>query len=317
MTTTGRGTPGARQAADRFFAEPMRDYVLQCLGRPVSLLQAGCLAPLRELGIGELAEGGFDISVTAVDADQPLVRRVLRDTRSAYDDVITGDLRTVPIPQRTYDVVYCAQLLERVQHVELVLDRLTSALKPGGLLLVRIGDRYSAAAFLDRMLPGPARRAVWSRFRPGIPGPFPPVYEKTVSEDGIASYALMRGLVITARRSELARRDYPAGLSSSVRIACAAIARLSRGRYGDDHDELLYVIRKPLDRFARVVLLSPGGTVPGTPAVHGDQPDHKKRDRIRPVCGDGHQRGTVPRPRRPRMVIGGGRFPVAPLLVGR
>jgi SAM-dependent methyltransferase len=253
MTTTGRDTPGAHQAASRFFADPMRDYVLQCLGRPVSVLQAGCLAPLRELGIGELTEGGFEISVTAVDADQPLARRILRDTHSAYDDVITGDLRTVPIPQRAYDVVYCAELLERVRHVELVLDRLTSALKPGGLLLVRTADRYSAAALLDRLLPGPVRKAVWSRFRPGIPGPFPPVYEKAVSQDGIASYALLRGLVIASRTSELTRPARPAGLSSSVRIMCAAIAWLSGGRFADSHDELLYVIRKPLDRFARVV----------------------------------------------------------------
>ena len=254
MTTAERDSPDRQRTASRFFAEPMREYVLQCLGRPVSVLQAGCLAPLRELGIAELAQGGFEISVTAVDGDQPLARRVLLDTHSAYDDVITGDLRTVPIPQRAYDVVYCAALLERVRHVELVLDRLTGALKPGGLLFVRTADRYSASALLDRTLPGPARRVVWSRFRPGIPGPFPAVYEKTVSDEGIASYALLHGLVIAARASELTRPEEPARLSSSVRITCAAIARLSRGRYDDNHDELLYVIRKPLDRFARVVL---------------------------------------------------------------
>ena len=111
-----------------------------------------------------------------------------------------------------------------------MLDRLTSALKPGGLLFVRTADRYSATALLDRMLPGPARRAVWSRFRPGIPGPFPAVYEKAVSEKGIASYALMRGLVIAARASELTRPDQPPGLSSSVRFTCAAIARLTTSR---------------------------------------------------------------------------------------
>src|ERR1700761_5824713 len=253
MTTAERGSPGRNRVASRFFAEPRRDYVLQCLGRPISVLQAGCLAPLRELGIGELTESGFEISVTAVDADQPLARRVLYDTQSAYDDVITGDLRTVPIPQRASDVVYCALLLERVHHVELVLDRLTSALKPGGLLFLRTGDRYCAAALLDRMLPGMTRRAIWSRFHPGTPGPFRPVYEKAVSDESIASYALRRGLVIVSRTSEVTRPDRPAGLSSSVRITCAAISRLSGGRFDDSHDELLYVIRKPLDRFARVV----------------------------------------------------------------
>jgi SAM-dependent methyltransferase len=254
MTTAERGSPGGQRTVSRFFAEPMRDYVLACLGRPVSVLQAGCLAPLRDLAIGELTDGGFEITVTAVDADDPIARRVLRDSGGAYDDIITGDLRTVSIPPRTYDVVYCAQLLERVQHVALVLDRLNSALKPGGLLMIRTADRYSATALLDRLLPGPVRRMVWSRFRPGIPGPFPPVYEKAVSADGIANYALMRGLVITARASELTRPEQPSGLSSSVRMTCAAIALLTRKRYDNGHDELLYVIRKPLDRFARVVL---------------------------------------------------------------
>jgi hypothetical protein len=254
MTTAERGTPaGSRRSTSRFFAEPLRDYVLQGLGRPVSLLQAGCLAPLGELGLPELAQGGFEIAVTAVDADSPLARQVLHDAGGAYDDVITGDLRTAPVTQRGYDVVYCGRLLERVEHVELVLDRLVSALKPGGLLLLRTGDRHSAAALLDRLLPGPARRAVWARSRPGVPGPFPPVYEKMVCADGIASYMLLRGLVIAAHASERTRPGHPAGLSSSVRITCAAIARLSRGRFTDSHDELLYVIRKPTDRFARVV----------------------------------------------------------------
>jgi len=251
MTTAERGTPNTQRSVNRFFAEPLRDYVLQSLGHPISLLQAGCLAPLRELGIAELTEGGFEISVSVLDDDNPVARRALKEAQSAYDDVITGDLRSAPIPQRNYDVVYCALLLERVHHVELVLDRLVSALKPGGLLLLRTGDRNCAAALLDRLLPGPARAALWSRFRPGLPGPFRPVYEKAVCDDGIASYALLRGLVIATRSAELSRPDQPAGLSSSVRIICAAIAWLTRST--DSHDELLYVIRKPMDRFARVV----------------------------------------------------------------
>src|ERR1700759_5758202 len=130
MGTAERGSPGRHHAASRFFAEPVRDYARRYPGRPISVLQAGCLAPLRELGIGALAEVGYDISVTAVDADQPIALGVLRDTQSPYYDVITGDLRTVPIPQRAYDVVYCALLLERVHQVDRVRDRMTSALKP-------------------------------------------------------------------------------------------------------------------------------------------------------------------------------------------
>src|ERR1700684_1388334 len=106
MTTAERGASGTQRSVDRFFAEPLRDYVLQCLGRPVALLQAGRTAPLTELAIPELPQGGFEISVSVVDDDNPVARQALRGAHSAYDDVITGDLRSAPIPQRTYDVVY-------------------------------------------------------------------------------------------------------------------------------------------------------------------------------------------------------------------
>lgn len=71
--------------------------------------------------------------------------------------------------------------------------------------------------YVLQLLPGPARTALWSR------------------------------------RGELTLLSGPAGLSSSVRVTCAAVSRLTRGCFGDGHDELLYVIRKPQDRFARVV----------------------------------------------------------------
>lgn len=248
-----------RQTADDmginpFFAEPLRDYVLQGLGgQPISVLQAGCLAPLRELGLGRLEEGGFEVSVTVVDDDTPPAMEVLGSAGGAYADVVTGDLRTAAIPPRGFDIVYCAGLLERVRHVELVLDRLVSALKPGGLLLIRTADRHSASALLDRMLPGLARKLLWRKLRPGVPGPFPAVYEKAVSVRGIYSYTLMRGLVIAQRTAVRTVPARPARLSSAVRIACTVISRLTRGHFGDGHDELLYVIRKPQDRFARVV----------------------------------------------------------------
>ena len=76
-------------------------------------------------------------------------------------------------------------------------------------------------------------------------------------DEGISSHSLPRGVFSAGRSSERSseptRPALPAGLSSSVRITCAAISWLTRGRFTDGHDELLYVIRKPLDCFARVV----------------------------------------------------------------
>ena len=247
-------TEPPQDAANPFFADPLSTYVTQgAPGDQVNVLQAGCLAPLRELGIRSLADKGFRISVTVADEDTPLTRQVLDATSETYDGFITGDLRTVGIPQRAFDIVYCGSLLERVNHVELVLDHLVGALKPGGLLLIRMSDRRAASALLDRKLPNLVRRRLWRGLHPGTPGPFPVVYEKAVSKQGIHSFTLMRGLVVAQQTAEPTLQANPARLSSTVRGACAVISRLTGGRFENGHDELLYVIRKPQDPFARVV----------------------------------------------------------------
>lgn len=252
---TGR-TPEAQ-----FFAPQIRDYVRQCVGRPVSLLHAGYVSPLDELGLEVLRERGFEIQVAAVDEgrrpgpDDNLDEEAPADLASltGLTDLTVGDLRTIPLPPRAFDIVHCALLLHRIKHVPLVLDRLGATLRPGGLLLLRIRDRDCAAGFLDRGLPGPIRKAVWTRLYPGQPGPFPAVYERTASDRGIAAYMLMRGLVITHRRTARTLPAKPVRLSRCVGAARALIAALSRRRLNDRHDEVLFVIRKPEDRFARVV----------------------------------------------------------------
>jgi SAM-dependent methyltransferase len=236
------------------FAQPVRDYVYHCVGRPVSLLQAGCVTSLDELGLAKLREAGFEIRVVTVDQDHPR----LAETDG---DVTVGDLRTIPLPPRSFDIVHCSLLLDRIDHVALVLDRLGAALRPGGLLLLRIRDRDCAAGFLDRVLPGWVRRLLWTRLYPGQPGPFPAVYDATASARGIAAYMQMRGLVIAHRRTARSLPRKPERPSRVVSAVRAVVAVASRGRLTNAHDELLFVIRKPEDRFARVVLTSsrPGG----------------------------------------------------------
>jgi hypothetical protein len=98
------------------------------------------------------------------------------------------------------------------------------------------------------------RRAIWRRLHPGVPGPFPPVYEKGATSRGIASYALLRGLVIAQRTVEDTLPAIPGRPPAWARLAGALITWLSRGRFASQPDDLLYVIRKPEDRSARVVV---------------------------------------------------------------
>jgi Methyltransferase domain len=226
--------------------------VTERFGQQVAVLLAGAVTAAGDLGLASLRDGGADISVTEVDDDQPVTQAAL----AADPDLsrcTLGDLRTIPLPQRSYDIVAATLLLNRIQHAELVLDRLTGAVKPGGLLLLQIRDRDSAAGFLDRVLPGWLRGMIWRKQRPGRPGPCPPVYERLASVRGIQSYALLRGLVI-AERQPLG--GLAGGLPEAPRgylAAQQAVAWLSGHRLTADHEEFLYVLRKPENRFARIL----------------------------------------------------------------
>jgi SAM-dependent methyltransferase len=254
---TSATAPKAAAAAVRapasadLFVRHTRAYSADCVGRPVTILQAGA-STAGDLGTEALRKGGSDIAVSQIDEDEPVTREAVAKLPDLADCTL-GDLRTVPLSPRAFDIVQCASLLQRIKHAELVLDRLIGAIKPGGLLLLRIGDRDSAAGFLDRKLPEMLRRLIWRKRHPGEPGPYPAVYEQLSSARGVQAYALLRGLVIAERQ---ALGGLAGGLPSGPHGFLAAqklVARLSRGRLTAAHEEMFYVLRKPEDRFARIL----------------------------------------------------------------
>jgi SAM-dependent methyltransferase len=250
------------------FAQPIRDYLHQVLGRPIAVLRAGCQTPIEELGLEKLRASGYEIGITTVDQDGPAARAAASGAaRAAHGDpagtaapasaagarAILGDLRMISLPPRSFDIVHCAFLLERIPHAALVLDRFVAALRPGGLLLLRVRDRDCAAAALDRITPEPVRRTIWAWLHAGEPGPLPAIYDPVTSARGLQAYALSHGLVLVRRETARTVPEPPGRLTGAIGVARALIAWLSRGRLTDAHDELLYVIRKPEDRFARLV----------------------------------------------------------------
>jgi len=214
------------------------------------VLQVGATTAGDDLDASLLHMAGCDAVVTQVDDDSAAARAALAE-RPELARCKLSDLRMAPLVPRSVDIVHCALLLERISNAELVLDRLVETLRPGGLLLLQIGDRDCTTGFLDRVLPRPLRALIWHSLRPGQPGPYRAVYERLVSERGIQSYVLRRGLVIAQRQtlSLLPGRRRPLWLGAVSGLVTA----LSRGRLCSTHDELRYVIRKPEDRFARVL----------------------------------------------------------------
>jgi len=243
--------PRPAPAETGLFARYTRDYVTGHDGHQITILQAGCTTADGDLGVGVLREAGADVAVSLIDDDQPVTRAALAADGSLAG-CVQGDLRTVPLPPRSHDIVLCSLLLQRIDHAELVLDRLVAAIRPGGLLLLRFSDRDSSGGFLDRVMPLAARNAVWRKRRPGRPGPYRAVYERLSSVRGVQAYALMRELVIAERQALgglAGALPEPRGFLATQKL----VAWLSRGRLTAAHEELLYVLRKPEDRFARVL----------------------------------------------------------------
>jgi SAM-dependent methyltransferase len=248
----------ARAAAPRgarsdLFDRAMGGYARQNQGQPVRFLRAGCTGPADDLGLDPLRAGGPAVSVTAIDQTHPLITQAAQAAAGDGADLMLGDLRTISLPARAYDVVGCTHLLDRIPNAALVLDRLVAALRPGGLLLLRLRDRDCAAGRLERMLPAVARRAAWHWLRPQQAGPFPAVFDPLLSAAGLQAYVQVRGLVVVERAAVRDRPSRPARLAWGAPLACRLIAGLSLGRVTDGHDDLLYVIRKPESRSARVL----------------------------------------------------------------
>jgi len=237
-------------AVSDLFARSIYNYGRQHEGETIKLLQVGCTGPADELELDKLHAHGIDVSIRRIDQENSEADGA---ASASPGDIVFGDLRTIPLPSRDVGVIYSAHLLDRIQHVELVLDRLVAALKPGGILLLRFRDRECAAGVLDRRLPQIARRAVWHWLRPEQEGPLPAIYEPLLSVEGVYSYALARGLAIGERQALRDRPRRPARMAWGAPLACRLIAAMSRGKHPDDHDDLLYVIRKPVNRFARVL----------------------------------------------------------------
>ncbi|MER6946396.1 class I SAM-dependent methyltransferase [Nonomuraea sp. NPDC000554] len=225
------------------FGQRIREQWAGQLHRRLDVLVAGCAH-------GEpLALDRIDTRCTGVDEDLPAIRYAIEE-RADLATWSLGDLRSVALPPRAYDVIQLSFLLERIHHAELVLDRLLRALRPGGLVLLRMRDRRSAYGLLDRAVPAWAKRLAWRRPAAGRTAePLPAVYEPVTSRDGMYAFCLTRGLLITDDETTTSG-------PSMGRIGAATlslVSRLTRGRFTAAHDEITMVIRKPQNHFARLI----------------------------------------------------------------
>jgi len=240
--TTAAGPPGV-------FTRFALEHAAQRPGRVVAVLQAGCSSADQDLDLAALTAHGHQLDICYIDDESPVTRLAVARQPDLAGATL-GDLRLAVLKPRSFDIVHCSLLLHRISHAEVILGRLVASLRPGGLLMLRITDTDSAAGFLDRRMPDFLRSMSWRASRPGQPGPHPAIYEPIASRRGVEAFLSRHGLSV-AHRNQDSSPDWARHRRS--RLTARLVSRVSRGRLHSDHDELRYVVRKPEDRFARVL----------------------------------------------------------------
>jgi SAM-dependent methyltransferase len=213
-------------------------------GRALRILEAGCGNhwPLNLDGI-QYALVGVDVDARALEIRKASAR--------PGDEIRYGDLRNRELfGAAQFDAIYNSFVLEHVAGAEHVLENFAYWLAPGGLLILRIPDRDSVFGFVARTTPFWChvfyKKYAKGNRNAGKPGfdPYPTVYDRIVSRQGIHDFCRARGLVI---RDEAGYADYlPRGriFGPLSRVLVRTISVLSLGRLDGRYNNLTLVIEK-------------------------------------------------------------------------
>lgn len=211
---------------------------------PLQILEAGC---------GQkwiLSLDDIEYSLTGIDLDEAAL--ALRKQRyNDLDNAIVGDLSVASFPENSFHVIYNAFVLEHVPDAKVVLENFARWLKPGGIIILKVPDRYSVYGFLARHTPHWCHVAYY-RYVKGIksagkPGhaPYPVVYDPVLSQAGIIRYCDTHGLSLTQgylKNNYLRKKNLRTKLiRSAVRLCSKAVL----GRLHWEHNDLILVIQKP------------------------------------------------------------------------
>jgi ubiquinone/menaquinone biosynthesis C-methylase UbiE len=137
---------------DRGYHKLIDDLELELIrkyGAGQDVFEAGC-------GTGLLLQQAAGVARSAVGLD--LSRGMLGPARGRGLKVVQGSLTAVPLPDRSFDLVYSMKVLAHVPPIREAVAELTRLVRPGGHLLLEFYNPYSFRALAKR-LGGPGKIA--------------------------------------------------------------------------------------------------------------------------------------------------------------
>ena len=213
-------------------------------GGRIKVLEAGCGETPSPIGVGDGAlMVGIDIS------ERQLARN------SWAHEKIRGDIQTYDFPDADFDVVVSWDVLEHLPRPEQALARLARAVKPGGLLVVKIPNLFSAKGLITKLTPYSFHvwvyKHVFGYTDPGVDDrpPFPTFLRRSITPPALVRFAGAHGLAIEmfgtfeADKQTNVRRRYKV-TGTPWRLICRCVKVVSRGWVEPEGTELIAVFRR-------------------------------------------------------------------------
>jgi SAM-dependent methyltransferase len=210
---------------------------LQGKERKIDILEAGCGRMWEFTGLG------IPYKLTGVDADKDALE-FRKNEQKDLDEAIFGDLRTVDLPQNSFDIIYSSYVLEHIAGTEAVLKKFANWLRPGGILIIKLPDGESVSGFLTHATPHWFHvfvyRYIKGKRMAGTPGhgPYRTYYEKAISKKSILEFAENNQLQV----KEVC--GYHNDISRSFNLPSRLIQLLSLGRLHADYADIMYIFEK-------------------------------------------------------------------------
>lgn len=201
---------------------------------PIQILEAGC-GRRWPYSLEDI-----EYTLTGVDLDPDALE--FRKSQD-LDVAILGDLRTVDIAERSFDVIHNFFVLEHVDGVKGVLDNFVRWLKPNGIIVLAFPNRDSVFGLFTRITPHwfhiAFKRYVHGNKNAGQPGfaPYKTYYDKILSRPYFLDYVQNANLTVLEERSF--------GKESKLVTAfMKCVQFVTVGAFTAEHLSMLYILRK-------------------------------------------------------------------------
>lgn len=180
--TAGRGWAVEPQTRELSAAQTILNEFLASRSS-ARMLDAGCGAR-RNLSVPEgVYSVGIDVSERQLSRNQDLAERIL------------GDLQTHALPEQSFDLVICWEVLEHLAKPDAALENMRRALKRDGLMILGLPNLMSVKGLITKLTPHAFhvwfyRRVLHSHApEEEDSGPFRTFFRRTISPQGIRRFA--------------------------------------------------------------------------------------------------------------------------------